>query len=75
MGRHDPNRDGSVASTLTRETRRVSDTAAVILLVICVVIAFGGFATGIRLVRRVREESEEANAERNDEEAEPDGHQ
>jgi hypothetical protein len=45
----------------------VSDTAFVIVLVVCLAVAVGGFVTGIRLVRRVRTESEAANAERADE--------
>ena len=47
-----------------RETRGVSDTAVVVLVVLCFAIAVGGFATGLRLVRRVRAESEATNAER-----------
>jgi hypothetical protein len=46
------------------ETETVSDAAWVVVLVVCVIVALGGFVTGIRLVRRVRVESEEANAER-----------
>jgi hypothetical protein len=42
----------------------VSHAAWVVVLVVCVIVALGGFVTGIRLVRRVRAESEEANAER-----------
>jgi hypothetical protein len=49
-----------------RETRRVSDTALVILLVVCLVIAVGGFVGGIKLVRRVRTEAEATNAEHTD---------
>jgi hypothetical protein len=46
------------------ETETVSDAAWAVVLVVCVIVALGGFVTGIRLVRRVRAESEEANAER-----------
>jgi uncharacterized membrane protein YqiK len=42
----------------------VSDTVLVIVLVVCLVVAVGGFFTGVRLVRRVRAESEAANDER-----------
>ena len=49
-----------------RETPRVSDTVVVILLVVCLVIALGGFVTGVKLVRRVRAEAEATNAERAD---------
>ena len=42
----------------------MSDTAVVVLVVLCFAIAVGGFATGLRLVRRVRTESEATNAER-----------
>ncbi len=45
----------------------MSDAVFVILLVVCLIVAVGGFVTGLRLVRRVRAESEAANAERDDE--------
>jgi hypothetical protein len=38
-----------------------------ILLVVCLVIAVGGFVGGIKLVRRVRAEAEATNAEHTDE--------
>jgi hypothetical protein len=41
----------------------MSDTALVILLVVCFVVAVGGLLTGVRLVRRVREEAEASNDE------------
>jgi hypothetical protein len=41
----------------------MSDTVLVIILVVCLVVAIGGFVTGLRLVRRVRTDSEAANAE------------
>ena len=41
----------------------MSDTAVVVLVVLCFAIAVGGFATGLRLVRRVRTESEATNAD------------
>jgi flagellar basal body-associated protein FliL len=41
----------------------VSDALLVIILVVCLVVAIGGFVTGLRLVRRVRADSEAANAE------------
>ena len=44
----------------------MSDTVVVILLVVCLVIALGGFVTGVKLVRRVRAEAEATNAERAD---------
>ena len=44
----------------------MSDTVLVIVLVVCLVVAVGGFFTGVRLVRRVRTESEAANAEGDD---------
>lgn len=44
----------------------MSDAVFVILLAVCLVVAVGGFVTGIRLVRRVRSESEAANAEPDD---------
>ena len=49
-----------------RETRGVSDTVLVILLVVCLVVAVGGFFTGLRLVRRVRTDAEAVNAEHGD---------
>ena len=42
----------------------MSDAVFVIVLLICLVVAVGGFVTGIRLVRRVRSEAEAENAER-----------
>jgi hypothetical protein len=42
----------------------MSDAVVVILLVACLVVAVGGFVTGIRLVRRVRSEAEQARSER-----------
>jgi hypothetical protein len=53
-------------ATTECETRRVSDTVLVILLVVCLVIAVGGFVGGIQLVRRVRAEAEATNAEHAD---------
>jgi len=53
-----------VGSARPCDTRRVSDAAFVILLVVCLVVAVGGFVTGLRLVRRVRSEAEAANDER-----------
>ena len=44
----------------------MSDTVLVILLVVCLVVAVGGFVTGIKLVRRVRAEAEATNAEHGD---------
>jgi len=44
----------------------VSDTVVVILLVVCLVVAVGGFVTGLRLVRRVRAEAEATNADHGD---------
>ena len=44
----------------------MSDTVLVILLVVCLVVAVGGFVTGIKLVRRVRAEAEATNAEQAD---------
>jgi hypothetical protein len=44
----------------------VSDTVLVILLVVCLVVAVGGFCTGLRLVRRVRAEAEATNADHGD---------
>ena len=41
----------------------MSDTVLVILLVVCLVVAIGGFFTGLHLVRRVRAEAEATNAE------------
>jgi hypothetical protein len=46
----------------------VSDTVfLVIVLVVSLVVAVGGFVSGVRLVRRVRADAEAANAERDDE--------
>lgn len=45
----------------------MSDAVFVIVLVVCLAVAVGGFLTGIRLVRRVRTESEATNAEHRDE--------
>ncbi len=42
----------------------MSDTTFVIVLVVCLVVAVGGFFTSIRLVRRVRSRAEAENAER-----------
>jgi hypothetical protein len=44
----------------------VSDAVLVILLVVCLVVAIGGFVTGLRLVRRVRTDAEATNAEHGD---------
>ena len=44
----------------------MSDLVLVIVVVVCFAVAIGGFVTGLRLVRRVRAESEAANAEPND---------
>jgi hypothetical protein len=44
----------------------VSDTVLVILLVVCLIVAVGGFFTGLRLVRRVRAEAEATNADHGD---------
>ena len=44
----------------------MSDTVLVILLVVSLVVAIGGFVTGLRLVRRVRTDAEVANAEHAD---------
>jgi hypothetical protein len=44
----------------------MSDAVLVILLVVCLVVAVGGFVTGINLVRRVRSDAEAANAEHDD---------
>jgi hypothetical protein len=41
----------------------MSDAALVVLLAVCLVVAVGGFVTGIKLVRRVRSEAEAATAE------------
>jgi uncharacterized membrane protein YqiK len=41
----------------------VSDALLVIVLVVCMVVAIGGFFTGLHLVRRVRAEAEATNAE------------
>ena len=41
----------------------MSDTVLVILLLVCLVVAVGGFVTGIKLVRRIRSDAEAANAE------------
>ena len=60
---------GSVSSCSRRETPLVSDTVSVLVLVACLVVAVGGFVTGLRLVRRVRAEAEAANAEPTDDEA------
>ncbi len=46
-----------------RDTPQVSDVVLVIVLVVCLVVAVGGFVTGVRLVRRVRAEAEAENAE------------
>jgi hypothetical protein len=35
-----------------------------LLIVVCAIVAIGGFVTGVRLVRRVRAEAEASNAER-----------
>jgi hypothetical protein len=53
--------------THKRETRRVSNGTLVIVLVVCLVVAVGGFFTSIRLVKRVRTKAEAANAELADE--------
>jgi hypothetical protein len=45
----------------------VSDSTFVIVLVVCLVVAVGGFFTSIRLVRRVRAKAEATNAERAEE--------
>ena len=50
----------------TGGARRVSDLALVIVVAVCFAVAIGGFVTGLRLVRRVRAESEAANAEHDD---------
>ena len=34
-----------------------------VLVVVCLIVAIGGFVTGIRLVRRVRSEAEAKHAE------------
>ena len=44
----------------------MSDAAWVVVLVVCVIVALGGFVTGIRLVRRVRAEAEATNADHGD---------
>ncbi len=44
----------------------MSDTVLVILLVVCLVVAIGGFFTGLHLVRRVRAEAEATNADQGD---------
>jgi hypothetical protein len=44
----------------------VNDVVFVLLLAVCLVVAVGGFVTGLRLVRRVRAEAEEANAKRDE---------
>ena len=44
----------------------MSDTLLVIVLLVCLIVAVGGFVTGLRLVRRVRSEAEAKNAERTD---------
>jgi hypothetical protein len=44
----------------------VSDTVLVILLVVCLIVAVGGFVTGLKLVRRVRAEAEATNADQGD---------
>src|SRR3954452_10441328 len=51
---------------LPRETHGVSDAVLVVLLVVCLVVAVGGFVTGLRLVRRVRAEAEATNADHGD---------
>jgi hypothetical protein len=60
-------RSWSATCCAERETPRVSDTVLAILLVVCLVIAVGGFVGGIKLVRRVRAEAEATNAEHTDE--------
>ena len=42
----------------------MSDGTFVIVLVVCLVVAVGGFFTSIRLIRRVRSRAEAENAER-----------
>ena len=54
----------AAAGSLERDTRGMNDAVVVIIIAVCFVVAVGGFVTGIRLVRRVRAEAEEANAER-----------
>jgi HAMP domain-containing protein len=42
----------------------VSDATSVIVLLVCLIVAIGGFFTSIRLIRRVRARAEAENEER-----------